>query len=80
MSAQSCPITDHNIYWQPWADGDPDGPMPYGDNTAEIIDLSRGGVIAYVHRVNAEWIVFAMRSAEEPGCTCSEAPTPTINN
>ena len=73
MSASTCPITDHNIYFQAWADGDPDGPMPYGDETAEIVDLSRGGVIAYVHRVNAERIVLAMRAAEEPGCICAGA-------
>jgi hypothetical protein len=54
---------DHNVYWDTELDDEDD--RPFGDDTARIIDLGLGGVIAYCHRVNAHRIVMAIRAVEE---------------
>lgn len=52
---------EHQIYWDT---EDPDEHMPFGPDTARIIDLDAGGAIAYCHKDNAHRIVMALRAAE----------------
>lgn len=47
------------VYWDMAHDGD-DEHTPYGDDTARIIDLQAGGVIAYCHKDNADKLVRAL--------------------
>lgn len=49
-------------YWDRPSDGD-DTNEPYGDQTARIIDLVAGGVIAYVHEDTAPGMVAALTAA-----------------
>ena len=47
------------VYWDMVQDGD-DENRPYGEDTARIIDLQAGGVIAYCHKDNADRLVGAI--------------------
>ena len=47
------------IYWED-ADATALHALPYGDETAQIVDDAEGGVIAYSHRDNANEIVRAL--------------------
>jgi hypothetical protein len=47
------------VYWDMAQDGD-DENRPYGEDTARIIDLQAGGVIAYCHKDRADKMVRAL--------------------
>jgi hypothetical protein len=48
------------IYWD--AHHEDDDKRPYGEDTAAIVDLQQGGIIAYCHKDNANRIVMALRA------------------
>jgi hypothetical protein len=50
------------VYWDQERD---DEHRPFGDDTARIIDLQQGGVIAYCHKDNADRMVRAIWLREE---------------
>lgn len=52
------------FYWDHPDDGD-DPCKPYGEETARIIDLAQGGVIAYTHENSAPGMVAALTAAAE---------------
>jgi hypothetical protein len=57
---------DPQVYWDEELQDDvlPIESMPFGLDTARIIDLEKGGVIAYTHKDHAHRIVMAIRSTE----------------
>ena len=54
---------EDSIYWD--ADMQSDDGLMFREKTVRIIDESYGGVIAYVHEVQAERIVAALRAQAE---------------
>ena len=52
------------VYWQ-WADVSDGDLLPYGNETAKIVDESVGGVVAYVHCDLANRVVRMFRSEVE---------------
>lgn len=56
-------LDDQDFYWD--MDTGPDDQRPFGPHTARIIQESKGGVIAYCHKVNAPRIVKALTAYEE---------------
>lgn len=52
------------VYWDMAHEGD-DEHQPFGEDTARIIDLQQGGVIAYCHKDNADRLVRAVWLKEE---------------
>lgn len=52
QEAEDDMVSQPRYFWdtETWAEGE----MPYGEDTARIVDLMAGGVIAYVHVDRAE--------------------------
>lgn len=48
------------FYWDTELEDDELTEFPYGDDTARIIDLEEGGVIAYTHHLSAPAIVASL--------------------